>query len=458
MSLFHTKSYLSVLGLAALLVVLLTPAVARADYTICAVGSIQTNDSGFTIPSGPNAGDTEDYWSNGNSGLSKAIKGIKIEVTYSGGGEGTWADGNGCADFSGSRTNATVKISSETKRGGNRLVLHDDPFDFTPQSPSWAYIYTGQTLSSNQTYTYTGIGAGIAKWTALFTANFTLDYWRTPLSGADIYLGVEESCPSDLASAHYGSPGASESNSEITQGRHWLGITSCSPWTFTRDKFLVAHEMGHAIAALFYGQVSGSVDGDEPNTDDYTNDNDPARAPNSSACTNNAFYSELTKEWNSVTFREGYAHFVAAAAWNDRNDSGAAGGSGTGQEGAFTWFGRTHDLERFNLGAGSGSGGRMENICCQDPPDDCSTSWDSAGTNADWLRFLWDYFTVTSCTNNPTRKDMLKIYRKTRLNGGLTKGNYYTKTRNAMRNIYGATCLRNEFDTWANWNGINHDT
>lgn len=458
-------------ALLSFVLVLLQSMSARADYTICVVGSVLTTDSGRQVPNGPNAGDTEDYWPNADSGVSKAIPGIQISTP-----DGTRsADGSGCADFPGTLANETVTIWSSTWRGtNNRLVLHDDPynFDFTDLTPTWSYVYANQTTASGTTKTYTNVGSGIAKWTALFAANFMLDEYDNLLSGTRIYLGVDETCQpgpnppqtNNVASAHYG-PGGSASNSEITSGHHFLVVANCASTLLTRQKFIISHEMGHAIAALFYGDKTGASNGNEPNSTDYTNDTDPARGPTAAACqlttpSGGPTYSPQTKEWNSVTFREGYAHFLTAVAWNVKNDPGAAGGSGTGQEGAFTFFGVSYDLERYNRGSGTNSGGRLENTCCvhNPPTTNCTTSWDSASVNNDWLLFLWDYWSEDGCSNNVTKANMLNIYAETRLNGGLTKGNYYTKTRAAMRELFTGSCLRAAWDNWADWNGVNHDT
>src|SRR5262249_48501121 len=140
-------------------------------------------------------------------------------------------------------------------------------------------------------------------------------------------------------SAHFGS-----SNSYITEGRHYLRLgngnvdSKGNPDTpRTRYKFHVAHELGHAIAALYYGDHENAVNGDEPNTGDYSHNVLP------NACgTGDTTYSISSKEWNSVGFREGFAHFISARIWNNKET-----------EGAFTWFAAPHDLERYNQGLGT---------------------------------------------------------------------------------------------------------
>ncbi len=59
---------------------------------------------------------------------------------------------------------------------------------------------------------------------------------------------------------------------------------------------------------------------------------------------------------------------------------------------------------------------------------------------------------------DPSRATLLNIYRETRKNGGLTAGNYYTKSKAAMEELISDTCLRTKFSSWAGWNGVDHDT
>jgi hypothetical protein len=145
-------------------------------------------------------------------------------------------------------------------------------------------------------------------------------------------------------------------------------------------------------------------------------------------------------------FREGFAHFIAARIWNDKS-----------AEGAFRWLeGTTYDLERWDFGAGTASGGRLENTCCVGAG--CTASWDNAGTNEDWLHFLWDFYTNVSetCPQQPDASDLLDIYKKTRLNGGLTSSNYFSKMKTAAGQIGLPACLVDRFDAYATFNGIDN--
>lgn len=447
----------TIIGLLALIATLLTATEARAAFTICAVGSIRTIDSGETIPNGPNAGDTEDYWPNGDSTLSKAIPGIQVGLYRPGQGntyEFTGSDG--CADFSVSAAQNSVVTfyTNSYSLAGQILVVHDDPYDFTlPVGSTWTWQWTNQDMQNGNTYTYTNIGSGLAKWTAFFSANFAFRKWDQALDKASsytaTYLGLDESCTSttnDDASAHYGGSGSSRSNGQITSHRHYLLLANCTGGgQLSRQKSIISHELGHAIVALYYGAHTGALNGDEPSSTDYNKDQQDGET---GSCVSVADgYTITSKEWNSVAFREGFAHFVAAAAWNDKNDPGVAGGSGTGEEGEYTWFGSPRDLERFNQGSGSGSGGHLENFC---------GAWDSSGTSGDWLRFLWDFWSNAGCSST-SKADILKLYSTIRLGGGFTKGNYYTRSEQRMTSVFSG-CKQSSFIDWAGWNGIDNDT
>lgn len=114
-----------------------------------------------------------------------------------------------------------------------------------------------------------------------------------------------------------------------------------------------------------------------------------------------------------------------------------------------------HDLESYNFGAGSASGGRLKNQCCT---TGCTFTWNDAGTNEDWMRFFWDWYTNSnsSCSSQPSGRDMLNLYSQTRLSSGLTARNYQTKMRTAATQIGLPSCLATtRFDAYYNHNGIN---
>jgi hypothetical protein len=282
------------------------------------------------------------------------------------------------------------------------------------------------------------------------TLAFGLYRYHDGMSDKAFHVGMDDT-QAYGASAHYG-----DSNDHITDGRHYIKLGNGTvdgegnPATpSTKFKFIVTHELGHAIAAIYYGNHDDAQDGGEPSVS-LSHDEGPnacGTQDQPDADPPKYGYSISSKEWNSVGFREGFAHFISAKIWNNKET-----------EATFTWFAEAHDLERYNFGASNNAGGRLENQCCVG--GGCSDSWAGAGTNEDWVRFLWDWYTNTSdsCPDRPTKLDMLKLYRQTRLNGGLTNNNYFQKMQAAADDLtHLDECLRTDrFDFYANHNGINN--
>jgi hypothetical protein len=100
----------------------------------------------------------------------------------------------------------------------------------------------------------------------------------------------------------------------------------------------------------------------------------------------------------------------------------------------------------------------MENQCCVG--GGCADSWEDSTTNEDFVRFLSDWYTNVSdsCPDRPTRLDMLRLYRQTRLNGGPMFNNYFQEMQAAADDLTDLDeCLRTDrFNSYAAHNGIDH--
>ncbi|HHL32455.1 MAG TPA: hypothetical protein ENJ41_07695 [Oceanospirillales bacterium] len=197
-------------------------------------------------------------------------------------------------------------------------------------------------------------------------------------------------------------------------------------------KLGITHELGHAMATLYYGSQPGAVGGLMPNLDanlDVTNE--------IASCNfSTEGYSFDSKEWNSVGYSEGFANFIAAKIWNNKN-----------QLGALNLFTAKHDLEAFDKA--NTPGGRLVNKCVG--------SLTGKSTNGDWTRFLWDFYTNSSsiCNAQPSKLDMLQLYSKTRLLVP-SKGGFYNAMRSIVDEIGLPSCLAGaRFDFYAAHNGIN---
>ncbi|MGZ8191074.1 MAG: hypothetical protein ACXWTS_07560 [Methylococcaceae bacterium] len=414
------------------------------NYKTCIKFQIKTVDSGLAITNGPNTTGIEDYYNNANAGVDVIARGVRVKMS-----NGSWQktfDSNpstGCLSWSHAATSGfSLRVYGYAKdSAGNYVRIHNSPNSFSSYpGQTYSILRTNLTPTNGGVDTY-AVGSYDQKWTAMAVLAFGLYRYHPGLTGKAIHVGLDNvNCGG--SSAHYG-----QSNSFITSGRHYIKLGNCTTGGTpqTKRKFIVTHELGHALAALYYGGQTGAVNGSEPNVNDYSH---PAQGvgpgPNSSStfCTASTLYSMRSIEWNSVGFREGFAHFIAAAIWNNQT-----------YEGAFRWLeSLTYDLERYNFGLADNSGGRLEN--------ECGSPFIDAGTNEDWLRFFWDWYTNRSntCPQKPTPLDMLKLYARVRLNGGLTSKNYFDKMRAAANDLtHLPSCLRtSRFDAYAAHNGIDN--
>jgi hypothetical protein len=405
-------------------------------YRTCIRWEVETVDSGFGIASGGNAGGTEDQYVSCNAGCTAIARGVRVQVSTNNGSQTYDADPTtGCFDWSHSSTGGfDLRVYGfATDSDGNQVRIHNGGSATTGYpGQTYSILLTDVTPTPNGTDTY-DVGNYDRKWTAMAVLGFAFYRYHSGLSDTLVHAAMDDSECWD-SSAHYGS-----SNAAITEGKHYIRIGNCPDGTpSTRRKFVITHELGHALAALYYGAQAGASDGGEPGVSSAHN-------VGPSACTIGSSYSIDSKEWNSIGFREGFAHFVAARVWNNKHP-----------EGAFRWSSTTHDLERWGQGAGTASGGRLENQCCV---SNCGSSWTNAGTIEDWMRFFWDFYNNVdgACPQQPDGLDMFKLYAQTRLNGGLSASNYYDKMRAAAQDIDLPVCLAGtRFDAYAAHNGIDN--
>lgn len=133
-----------------------------------------------------------------------------------------------------------------------------------------------------------------------------------------------------------------------------------------RRKFIIAHEVGHAVGAK---------------RDEFTS---PAVSASSaaSACDEwtDTSHDLVSKEWQSTGFIEGYAHFYAATVFNDPAEYDCE----------FFYY-KSIDFDK----NGFGESPRVRD--CEVGGDYLGTHCDAPLTNRsteyDWLRFLWDLHT-----------------------------------------------------------------
>lgn len=146
-----------------------------------------------------------------------------------------------------------------------------------------------------------------------------------------------------------------------------------------RQKFLVGHEIGHALEEGYQYAAFGT-------TAYLYGDYDPPAG--GSDCDSEGELHALTSlEFTSAAIMEGFAHFISSDAYNDHNDS----------TGRFTYYKSALGFPRdialegepaFNMADPWKSNRFAQRVC--DLTDPTSQN---RGTELDWLRFFWDLHT-----------------------------------------------------------------
>lgn len=427
---------------------LLLPAGQAHAERLCVKWEIRTEDSGMGIQAGPNAGGTEDKYPGANAGATASALGVRVRISRPG-----WAQtydtapGSGCVDWSDSSWSGDYDVrvyGYQTDANDNVVRIHDSQSDSCAVAPGATYSLLIQDYTPSGGTDVMKVGDEIGRWTTQAMLGYGLYRYHDGVHDKTIHAGFDEGNSNGQcnSSAHDGTL-----NSFITSGRHCVQYSDCAADDDRRKKFLVGHEFGHALTALHYGDKAGATNGDEPGADSgwlgITDDN---------SCANSSVYDITDVEWSSIAFREGFAHFVSAKIFNDREKSASTGL----YEGAFHWGGsHSQDLQRPNRGQVSASDNRYDDLCC------ASTSGCGTGTGVigDWMRFLWDWYTnegfLGSCTQQPTKLNMLWLYTRTRQEGGLLRNNYFQKLQDGADAMNLPTCLEDGMlDIHAALNGV----
>lgn len=403
----------------------------------CAKFRVQTSDSGIKIGSGfPSAGQTEDYWSSCNNGCNVKARGVLMKIKIGALRKKAYSNPNsGCITWNIQTNKTKYDLTVYTKSkdtNGNIVRMHNATSSFSKYPGKiYAQKIKNQTLFNGTKNIFIGSSSD-PKWTAMGSMAFGLYRFHTGLNNKLFNLMALNNCAD--ASAHYG-----KSTSYIKKGRYYLKIgvqnNSCGAGgSRGKYKFIVNHELGHAIAGLYYGSHPLSKNLPEENV--VTNLNTSGNA--NCNFNNGSSYTIFSKEWNSVGYREGFAHFISAKIWNNKT-----------QKGAFSWFAGPNDLESFDVA--NTPGGRLENVC--------GGTLSGRAVIGDWMRFLWDFYNNNSgsCSAQPSKLDMLDMYRNTRLFFPNLKDNYFDSMQGAALLTTMPSCLKQQrFDFYADHNGINH--
>lgn len=208
--------------------------------------------------------------------------------------------------------------------------------------------------------------------------------------------------------------------------RGWCNHIEVGPDSF-REKFLVAHEMGHWLQCHWDGYF-----GPLPDEEDYKyGDNGDPRVPeepcqfainppkdlmgNTLMVTDGGYHGLRSAEWSGAALREGFAHFIASVVFNDTS----------GEDGIFRYYkdidiSMLESYEDFvdpmlDNSRVSLFGDPMScDPCYGGEPrwteSQCLPDWNEGGVSngMDWMRFFW-YFLAKE-GDSPTLREILEFF------------------------------------------------
>jgi hypothetical protein len=373
-------------------------------HTLCAKINVETYDSGNLNSQGI----TEDIWPTADDGIAVVAYGMTVAVDTT---VYVTSPSTGCVTFNHPNSAFVAAVSGFayfTNTYGSYVRLHDGPSDTHDSYPGATHAYTVASVSftsgSTRTVTFgdtTNPGESLFTGAAAFSTSL-YRYGDGLPNGTEIHVSPAGAC------------GAANYNYYNDYTNNEAYIRMQAPTCFGSNlssKFTVAHEYGHAL-----GNQAANT-GISPEATDHSAT--PSSCPFSGMAID---YDNTTKEWSSIAFREGWAHFVSARVWNNAAD-----------DGLLTW-GDEFDLERWSVA--NTPRGYLKNVCCPGSPGTgCPASLDGAGTIPDWMRGLWDLHTTT-CGGAPGKYDMVALYSAIANSGGLTNDNFWAKSESAVASLF----------------------
>lgn len=408
----------------------LAGSVEAATFKVCVRVNVQTTDSGVSVN-----GYSEDHYlgTDAPGGLTVIGRGFRVKMT-----QGSWehtydsSTVDGCFSFvRSSNSGFGVRVYGFATDGeGNHVRIHTGGLSTSSSYPGQTYsaYWADQTLGTTNYYVVDGVASD--RWTTVAVAAFGLYRWTNGVNDATISIGFSEGDCGDSGSTH----GSAENYIE-SDNAHLIRIGRCAgSGTETRQKMLVTHELGHAMARLYYGYDGN----DSPLNDNYDPPGDDDDKP--ASCINIGGYDMTSLEWNSLAFKEGFADFYSARVWNDASSRGA-----------YSRFGTAVDLEVWDADFNQNTpGGYAFNVCV--------SAANGVSTRQDYLRFFWDWHTA-SCATQPAQLDLLKLYRAVRENDrtgafALTDSNYHDAAIYAAEHMGGLSAC--EIDKVSEYLSHNH--
>ncbi|HEU4533177.1 MAG TPA: hypothetical protein VFS00_03630, partial [Polyangiaceae bacterium] len=349
---------------------------------------------------------TEDYYTSGH--LMKA-RGMKIRVEHPNWGnvpkEGFANQSNGCFAFRAAENSGfVVTLFAEARLGTNQNLtlkgFKDGAAKAADQITQWKVLLKPGGLP-RRVYLQTESG-DIANLMAFgsFSAFWVDSHTAPGLPG-----------PSSLSFV-----GQAFDHPNCTEACKAGGALWFKPGSVTREKFGVAHEVGHWLHAQWTAAGPG------PGGDPYAVSGSPALEP---LCAYNTpgdgpgGHALRSREHAHGAYTEGVGHFIAALAWNDPDQT----------EGVFKYYKDSISNSSYDdmkntayvvslEGAGAAPLGGTSDWFHQH----CQVSAGQA-VEIDWLRFLWDYRTNDPAEIDqsvPTNHDVFSLMQFTKANHGWT--------------------------------------
>jgi len=183
-----------------------------------------------------------------------------------------------------------------------------------------------------------------------------------------------------------------------------------------REKFLVAHEIGHWLQWHWGGEIGDSTEyGYKPMDDpckfgvvklyDFMDNELPSDASS---------HGLRSAEWSTPAMSEGFAHLIATAVFNDYIDPG----DNTDEDGIFRYY-KDIDVKKYDdYQAFAEANSRVSLLGDGIPPlggelrwteNQCPNDWaeQEVSTELDWMRLFWHILTRSGTP--PTLKEMLEF-------------------------------------------------
>jgi hypothetical protein len=281
-----------------------------------------------------------------------------------------------------------------TLASGTYVRLHDGPRNTVDDFPGLEYVRTTTSTPFQSPYaTVIQVGLYNERWTAMATFAKALERYHDDLpSNTEFHVNDQNGCkldtildPCDEQTEYCCDCGPNQNYSnDVGANESYIRMHSkdCNG-TNLRSKFVTAHEYGHAYGS----QVANKAIQDPLN---------PLHNVEPDNCGfGNPGYDNDTKEWSSLAFHEGFAHWVSARVWNDRLT-----------DGQFRWE-TSFDLLRCD--ACPNPRGYLKNFCCVAATQGCADSLFGTGTIQDWMRGFWQLH-AHSCDDAPTRAGVAELY------------------------------------------------